>query len=231
VISPPPPSAPTIIFVPAPVPVFIPAPIVIPAPVIVPAPVFIPAPVVEEKKEVVKVVETVIVKVVIPPVTIIEIPTVPADLSTQKREIKDDEPVVEKILTKIAVPKLPMFKGIGPFKFALGLSEQGSSAVIKDPDIAIGLKVISQTPSVCKVATTFSKATGKYSISVIGITNGQCRITAIDKGNEDKFPTATEIKQTITGIAVRKTVTAKAIKPTPTPKPGIKKASYKPPQG
>jgi hypothetical protein len=152
-------------------------------------------------------------------------------MSTQSREIKDDEPVVEKILTKIAVPKLPMFKGIGPFKFALGLSEQGSSAAIKDPDIAIGLKVISQTPSVCKVATTFSKATGKYSISVVGITNGQCRITAIDKGNEEKFPTATEIKQTITGIAVKKTVTAKAVKPTPTPKPGVKKASYKPPQG
>jgi hypothetical protein len=199
--------------------------------VIVPAPVFIPAPVVEEKKEVVKVVETVTVKVVIPPVTIIETPAGPQDMSTQSREIKDDEPVVEKMLTKIAVPKLPMFKGVGPFKFALGLSEQGSSAVIKDPDLAIGLKVISQTPSVCKVATTFSKATGKYSISVIGITNGQCRITAIDKGNEDKFPTATEIKQTITGIAVRKTVTAKAIKPTPTPKPGVKKASYKPPQG
>jgi hypothetical protein len=186
---------------------------------------------VEEKKEVVKVVETVTVKVVIPPVTIIETPAGPQDMSTQSREIKDAEPVVEKILTKIAVPKLPMFKGTGPFKFALGLSEQGSSAVIKDPDIAIGLKVISQTPSVCKVATTFSKATGKYSISVVGITNGQCRITAIDKGNEEKFPTATEIKQTITGIAVRKTVTAKAIKPTPTPKPGVKKASYKPPQG
>jgi hypothetical protein len=199
--------------------------------VIVPAPVFIPPPVVEEKKEVVKVVETVTVKVVIPPVTIIEIPTVPQDMSTQSREIKDDEPVVEKILTKIAVPKLPMFKGIGPFKFVLGLSEQGSSAVIKDPDIAIGLKVISQTPSVCKVATTFSKATGKYSISVVGITNGQCRITAVDKGNDEKFPTATEIKQTITGIAVKKTVNAKAVKPTPTPKPGVKKASYKPPQG
>jgi hypothetical protein len=199
--------------------------------VIVPAPVFIPPPVVEEKKEVVKVVETVTVKVVIPPVTIIETPVAPQDMSTQSREIKDDEPVVEKILTKIAVPKLPMFKGTGPFKFALGLSEQGSSAVIKDPDIAIGLKVISQTPSVCKVATTFSKATGKYSISVVGITNGQCRITAVDKGNDEKFPTATEIKQTITGIAVKKTVNAKAVKPTPTPKPGVKKASYKPPKG
>ena len=198
---------------------------------IVPAPVFIPPPVVEEKKEDAKVVETVTAKVVLPPVTIIETPAALPEMSTQSREIKDVEPVVEKILTKIAVPKLPTFKGTGPFKFALGLSEQGSSVAIKDPDIAIGLKVISQTPSVCKVATTFSKATGKYSISVVGITNGQCRITAIDKGNDEKFPTATEIKQTISGIVVKKTVTAKAIKPTPTPKPGVKKASYKPPKG
>jgi hypothetical protein len=168
-------------------------------------------------------------KVVIPEVKIIETREAPADLTTQKREIKVDEPVVEKILTKIAVPKLPTFKGTGPFKFALGLSEQGSTTAIKDLDIAMGLKVISQTPSVCKVATTFSKVTGKYSISVVGITNGQCRITAVDKGNDEKFPTATEIKQTITGIAVKKTVTTKAVKPTP--KPGVKNATYKPPKG
>ena len=185
----------------------------------------------EEKKEVVKVVETVTVKVVIPPVTIIETPAGPSDMSTQSREIKDVEQAVEKMLTKIAVPTLPMFKGVGPFKFALGLAEQGSSVAIKDPEMAIGLKVFSQTPSVCRVATTFNKATGKYSLSVVGITNGQCRITAVDKGNDEKFPTATEIKQTITGIAVKKTVSAKAVKPTPTPKPGVKKASYKPPQG
>jgi hypothetical protein len=190
---------------------------------------------VEEKKEDAKVVETVTAKVVLPPVTIIDTPASPSDMTTQSREIKAAEPVIEeeieKILTKVTVPKLPVFKGVGPFKFALGLSEQGSSAAIKDPDLAMGLKVISQTPSVCKVATTFSKATGKYSISVVGITNGQCRITAIDKGNDEKFPTATEIKQTISGIVVKKTVTAKAIKPTPTPKPGVKKASYKPPKG
>jgi hypothetical protein len=137
------------------------------------------------------------------------------------------EPVVDKLLTKIAVPKLPTFTGTGPFKFALGLSEQAGSAPIKDPDLAIGLKVISQTPSVCTVATTFNKTTGKYFISVVGVTNGQCRITAVDRGNEDKFPTATEIKQTITGIAVKKTITTKAVKPTPTPKPGVKNATYK----
>jgi len=225
------------VFAPAPAPVFIPAPIFIPAPVIA------PPPVVEEKKEEkveekkqekkedVKVVETVTAKVVLPPVKIVEIPTAPGDLNTQKREIKVIEPVTEKLLTKIAVPKLPAFAGTGPFKFALGLSEKSSSVAIKDPDLAIGLKVISQTPTVCTVATTFSKATGKYSISVIGVSNGQCRITAIDKGNEEKFPTATEIKQTITGIVVKKTVTTKAVKPTPTPKPGVKKASYKQPKG
>jgi hypothetical protein len=191
-----------------------------------------PAPVVEEKKkEEIKVVETVTGIVVIPEVKIIETREAPADLTTQKLEVKVDELVVEKILTKVTVPKLPTFKGTGPFKFALGLSEQGSTNTIKDPDIAMGLKVFSQTPSVCKVATTFSKTTGKYSISVVGITNGQCRITAVDKGNDEKFPTATEIKQTITGIAVKKTVTAKAVKPTPNPKPGVKKATYKPPKG
>ena len=139
--------------------------------------------------------------------------------------------MIEKVLTKISVPKLPEFKGAGPFKFALGLSEQTSSAAIKDPDVAIGLKVISQTPTVCRVATTFNKATGKYSISVVGLSNGQCRISAIDKGNDEKFPTATEIKQTITGISTKKTVTTKAVKPTPAPKPGVKNAGYKAPKG
>ena len=234
-VTPPPPPAPSIVFVPAPAPVFIPAPVFVPAPVFIPAPVIAPAPVVEENKEDVKVVETVTAKVVLPPAKIIEIPKAPTDLTTQKREIKVVEPIteedVEKILTKISVPKLPTFKGVGPFKFALSLTDKESTERITDPDLAIGLKVISQTPSVCKVATTFDKATGKYSISVVGLSNGQCRITAIDKGNDEKFPTATEIKQTITGIVVKKTVTTKAVKPTPTPKPGVKNATYKPPKG
>jgi len=199
--------------------------------VIVPAPVFIPPPVVEEKKEDAKVVETVTAKVVLPPVTIIEVPASPLDMSTQSREIKDVEPVVEKILAKIAVPKLPTFKGSGPFKFALGLTDQEDSSAIKDPELAIGLKVFSQTPLVCKVSATFNKNTGKYAISVTGISNGQCKITAIDKGNDEKFPTATEIKQNITGITTKKSLNAKLVKPTPSPKPGVKKASYKPPKG
>jgi hypothetical protein len=187
---------------------------------------------VEEKKEEVKVVETATVKIVIPVVVIVETQTATGDLSAQKLEIKVVEPIVErvieKILTKIVVPKLPTFTGAGPFKFALGLSQQENSAAIKDPDLAIGLKVISQTPNVCRVAATFNKATGKYAISVIGISNGQCRITAVDKGNDEKFPTAIEIKQAITGISAKKTVNAKGVKPTPAPKPAVKNARFKP---
>jgi hypothetical protein len=204
----------------------------VPTPVIAPAPVIVPAPVIEEKKEEVKVVETATVKTVIPVVTIVETQVPLGDLRTQKLEIKVVEPIVEpvieKLLTKISVPKLPSFTGAGPFKFALGLSQQENSAAIKDPDLAIGLKVISQTPNVCRVAATFNKATGKYAISVVGISNGQCRITAVDKGNEEKFPTAIEIKQAITGISSKKTVSTKGVKPTPAPKPAIKNARFKP---
>ena len=78
---------------------------------------------------------------------------------------------------------------------------------------------------------SFNKNTGKYAISVTGISNGQCKITAIDKGNDEKFPTATEIKQSITGITTKKSLNAKLVKPTPSPKPGVKKASYKLPKG
>jgi hypothetical protein len=222
---------------PAPPIFFAPAPPAAPAPVFAPAPIAAPAPITEdkkdEKKEDIKVVETVTAKVTLPVVKIIETQTAPAELTTQKLETKPVEPliqpVVEKMLTKVAVSKVPTFTGTGPFKFTLGLSEQANSAAIKDPDLAIGLKVISQTPAVCKVAATFNRTTGKYSITVVGISNGQCRISAFDKGNDEKFPTATEIKQTIKGIAPKTTVNAKAVKPTP--KPGVKNTSYKPPKG
>jgi hypothetical protein len=62
---------------------------------------------------------------------------------------------------------------------------------------------------------------------VTGVSNGQCKITAIDKGTSDKYPTATEIKQTISGITAKKTVSAKAVKPTPAPKAAISKARFK----
>ncbi len=183
----------------------------------------------EEKKPVI---ETATVIVAPLPTTIIETPTAPGEITTQNRGLSVDlqvkEPVVEKVLTKIAVPKLAAFKGAGPFRFALGLTNQESSSIIRDPELAMGLKVFSQTPTVCRVSAVFNQATGKYSISVTGLSNGQCKITALDKGSDEKFPTATEIKQTITGIPTRKTVTARATKPTPAPKVGIKKASYKP---
>ena len=178
-----------------------------------------------------KVVETVTAKVTLPVLTIIETQTAPAELTTQKRETNAVAPVadlvMEKLLTKVSVSKVPTFTGKGPFKFTLGLTDQESSMAIKDPEIAIGLKVISQTPTVCRVASTFNSATGKYSITVVGISNGQCRISAIDKGSDEKFPTATEIKKTIKGIVSKNTVNAKVVKPTPTPKPGVKNASYK----
>jgi hypothetical protein len=167
------PAAPIVIAPPAaPAPVFIPAPSTVPVPVTAPSPV----------------VETITVKVTLPVVTILETQTAPAELTTQKLETKPIqpiiEPVVEKLLTKVAVSKVPTFTGTGPFKFTLGLSEQANSAAIKDPDLAIGLKVISQTPAVCRVAATFNRTTGKYAITVVGISNGQCRISAIDKGND-----------------------------------------------
>jgi len=137
----------------------------------------------------------------------------------------------EKVLTKINVSKIAAFKGAGPFKFELSLTNQEDLKVIKDPELAIGLKVVSLTPRICTVSTKFNKSTGKYSISVTGIANGQCKITAVDKGSDDKFPTATEIKQTVTGIATKKIVSAKVVIPTPSPKPAITKAKFKPSKG
>jgi hypothetical protein len=109
--------------------------------------------------------------------------------------------------------------------------DQEDSTAIKDPELAMGLKIFSQTPSVCRVSAIFNKASGKYAISVTGISNGQCKITAVDRGNDEKFPTATEIKQTITGITPKRSVSIKSVKPTPAPKAGIKKASFKPTKG
>jgi hypothetical protein len=180
-------------------------------------------------------IETVTAIVVIPPVLTPDPVPVPAELTTQKQEKIIAAPVVEsapeKVLTKISVPKIASFKGEGPFKFALALMDQEDSTAIKDPELAMGLKIFSQTPSVCRVSAIFNKASGKYAISVTGISNGQCKITAVDRGNDEKFPTATEIKQTITGITPKRSVSIKSVKPTPAPKAGIKKASFKPTKG
>jgi hypothetical protein len=169
--------------------------------------------------------------VAIAPTKIVEVKTAPTELTTQIKEIKKIEPVAElvseKVITKISVAKLPTFKGVGPFTFTLGLTVQGSPNLIKDPVIAIGVKVISQTPKICTVTVKFSQVTSKYTLNVTGVSNGQCKITAIDQGNSDKFPAATQINQSITGVPIRKTVNVKVIKPTPTPKAAITKADYK----
>jgi hypothetical protein len=232
VIIPPPAPAPSIVFAPAPAIISAPAPVFFfaPAPAIISA----PAPIIEEKKIEKLETETLTVKVFIAPSPIAVTSSSPIDSTTEKKEFKEIElsadPAVDKILMKIAVPKLPQFKGVGPFTFALGLTEQASSKTIKDPQLTIGVKVFSQTPGVCSVSVKFNKSTSKYTISVTGISNGQCKITALDKGNSAKFPTALEIKQTITGVLIKKTVNAKAKKPIPAPKAGTTKVTYKPTQ-
>ena len=177
-------------------------------------------------------VETVTAKVFVAPIKISETPTVPSELTTQLKEIKKIEalasPVTGKILTKIAVPKLPAFKGAGPFTFAIGLAEQGNTSLITDSSLAVGVKVSSQTPKTCSVSVKFNKQTSTYTVNVAGISNGECKITAIDKGTSEKFPTVTEIRKTISGISAKKTVSAKAIKPPPTQKAVVTKAGYKP---
>ena len=158
----------------------------------------------------------------------------PGELTTQSQTSKEDLSLPQvasvKVFTQITVPKIAAFRGTGPFKFALALTEKTSATPIKDPSLASGLNVISQTPNVCRVASTFNKTTGKYSITVIGVSNGQCRITAVDKGSDDKFPTATEIRQTITGIASKKAINVKSVKPKPAPKVTVKKARFSPPK-
>jgi len=177
-------------------------------------------------------VETVTAKVLIAPIKISETPTVPAELTTQIKEVKKIEAVAPtvtgKILTRIAVPKLPAFKGVGPFTFAIGLAEQGNTNLIKDSSLAAGVKVSSQTPKTCSVSVKFNKQTSKYTVNVTGVSNGECKITAIDKGTSEKFPTVSEIRKTISGISVKKTVSAKAVNPPPTQKAVITKAEYKP---
>jgi hypothetical protein len=122
---------------------------------------------------------------------------------------------------------VPAFKGAGPFKFSLGVKEENSAATFSDPNVAAGVKVISQTPAICKVVSTFDKVSGRYAVSVQGISNGTCRITAIDSGSEENYPTATEIRQQITGIVPQKNIKSSAKNP-PTKQSGVSKASFTP---
>ena len=165
--------------------------------------------------------------VVVAPVLIEETKTAPAELKSQVAKIFESAKVDDRVIVKIAALKVPAFKGAGPFKFSLGVKEEGGASAISDPNIAEGVKVISQTPTICKVVSTFNKVSGRYTVSVQGISNGVCRIFAIDSGSPENYPTSTEIRQQITGIAPQKNIKSSAIKP-PAKKSGISKASYTP---
>jgi len=73
----------------------------------------------------------------------------------------------------------------------------------------------------------FDKESGRYAVSVQGLNNGVCRITAIDSGSPENYPAATEIRQQITGIAPQKNINLSLKKP-PVKKSGISNASYTP---
>ena len=223
VTAPPPAPAPSIVFTPSPAPApsfgFAPAP---------------SSPKVEEREEDEakerkrdeKKLESTTAIVVIAPILIEESKTAPAEIRTQ--EIKPLQLVKEedRAIVRIAPSKVPSFRGAGPFKFSLGIKEVNSSSLISDPTIAAGVRVISQTPLICKVVSTFDRKSGKYSVSVQGIANGTCRITAIDNGGEENYPAATEISQQITGIAPAKNTRIVAKKPL-APKTGVSKASFR----
>jgi hypothetical protein len=186
-------------------------------------------PIVEDKerKNDDKKVESATAIIVIEPVLAEEKITAPAEIKTQ--EIKTVQAVnkEDRVVVKIAASKIPSFKGVGPFKFSLGVKEASNSGAISDPAVAAGVRVISQTPLICKVVSTFDKKSGKYSVSVKGISNGTCRITAIDNGGEENYPAATEISQKISGIIPQKNARTVAKNP-PLPKSGVSKASFKP---
>jgi hypothetical protein len=225
VIAPPPPPAPAIVFTPAPAPA--------------PAGGFAPTPAApidtdkDEKKSEkesskdLKKIDSATAVVVISPVIKEEVKAVPAELKSQELKRLESLKTEERAIVKIAPSRVPAFKGSGPFKFSLGVKEESSATPVSDPNIAAGVKVISQTPAVCKVVSTFDKASSRYTVSVQGISNGTCRITAIDSGSEENYPTATEIRQQITGIVPQKNIRSSAKKP-PAKKPGVSKASFTP---
>jgi hypothetical protein len=180
-----------------------------------------------ENKSEVKKIDSATVIVVISPVIKEEIKVAPEELKSQEIKKSESSKIEERVIVKISPSKVPAFKGSGPFKFSLGVKEEGSAKPVSDPSIAAGVKVISQTPAICKVISTFDKNSGRYAVSVQGISNGICRITAIDSGGEENYPSATEIRQQITGIVPQKNIKSSAKKP-PAKKSGVNKASFTP---
>ena len=187
------------------------------------------APIVEDKERKIdeKKIDSSTAIIVIEPDLVEEKITAPAEIRAQEIKPVQAVTIENRAVVKITASKIPSFKGVGPFKFSFGVKEASNSSAISDPAVAAGVRVISQTPLICKVVSTFDKKSGKYSVSVKGISNGTCRITAIDNGGEENYPAATEISQKITGIIPQKNSRTVAKKP-PIPKSGVSKASLKP---
>jgi hypothetical protein len=198
VITPAPAPAPSIVFSPV-----SPAPAAPPAPSLVVARPVVP-PVDTEKKSKVVESETPTVVVVVPPVIGPEPQLPPAEITTQIVDLPEAEVAKVKVATRMIVTKLPKAKATAPISFALGMFDKGSNKAITDFNLVAGVKVLSKTPKVCTVSTTFDKKSSKYVIRVNGLSIGQCRIAAVDKGNEEKLGSTLQIEQTITKITAKK---------------------------
>jgi hypothetical protein len=140
----------------------------------------------------------------VPPVLTPEPQLPPAEITTQV--IANPEPAIvkAKILTRMVATKLSKVKTFGAYSFSLGMFEQGSTKAITDSQLVAGVKVLSKTPKVCTASTSFDQKSSNYVIRVKGVSNGQCLISAIDRGSEVKAGSSLQIKQQVTNI-VRKT--------------------------
>jgi hypothetical protein len=198
VITPAPAPAPSIVFAP-PTP---PAPAQLVArPATPPA---TPSATAGEKKTDVVEKETVTVIVVVPPVIVPEPQLPPAEITTQIIAMPEPQVLNAKVMTRLVARKLPIVKGSSAMSFALTLFDKASNKAITDSDLVAGVKVFSKTPKVCTVSSTLDSNSGKYLLRVKGVSNGQCRITAVDKGNEDKSGSTLVMEQSITTIAKKK---------------------------
>jgi hypothetical protein len=161
-------------------------------------------PVEAEKKTSVVEKETVTAIIVVPPVLTPEPQLPPAEITTQILGNPEPTAVTAKVVTRMVATKLSKTKTAGAYSFALGMFEQGSTKAITDSELVAGVKVLSKTPKVCTVSTSFDQKSSKYVIRVKGVSNGQCLISAIDRGSEVKAGSSLQIKQQVTNI-VRKT--------------------------